>query len=716
MKNNVEERIANYDFQPESIKSMIAYFLKFAFDKHEVENSEELQKKFYDEYEKLLREQKKQDDNKLIEFFRYITNLKPALRTVFDQEQIINEILDAWVFQLDIVLNRIRRQLNDKEFKKKQTGPIVPGSSKSMDLRYFCTICKESFDIPPDIKAKLMEDSENIEIPKHHNKVMAIKIVKIEEKKDEEPFEEIKVPMATELLSHLASSFSIMGGSEDNAEYLKILSVGIDIGSSTSHLIFSRLTYRREASFFNMTNRFLPVNREIIYESDIILTPLIDCFNIDIEAVIKFCENEYKKASITPEMVDTGAVIVTGETAKKENAAEIVNRISSKSGKFVSAAAGPNFESLLGAMGSGSVEQSRVNQKTILNIDVGGGTSNLAICSKGDVISTSCINVGGRLLGIDKNFKIWRIDEPTQRVMKALNMNYKLDDVIPEENARKIACEYAKALIEVMRGPATSQIAKMLMMTDDLDFSIPIDEISFSGGIGEMIYDNKSSKRFDDIGKYLAEEIKKLVNDFKLKITEPENKIRATVIGAGAFSLTISGSTCYFDKGLEFPMNNVPVVPVPLKKEIVCDIKKDEINFEYVKAEIERAYKNFDFQEGEDLVALYFKDPIYPSARWMPEFARAIEKSLPNSLSNKNVIILLFYGDIAKLMGLAIHRETSIQDKLICLDELLLEAGNWIDIGAPLKSGRAFGTQLESAEAFPVTVKSLVFNKENKGS
>ena len=176
-----------------------------------------------------------------------------------------------------------------------------------------------------------------------------------------------------------------------------------------------------------MSNRFILVNREIIYEGNIIFTPLVDRSTIDIEAVIKFCEEEYKKARITPEMVDTGAVIVTGETAKKQNAAEIVKRLSTKSGKFVSASAGPNFESLLGAMGSGIVDLSRTTQSTILNIDIGGGTSNLAISSKGEVVSTSCINVGGRLLGIDDDLRIWRIEPPTEIILESLNMSYNIN-------------------------------------------------------------------------------------------------------------------------------------------------------------------------------------------------------------------------------------------------------------------------------------------------
>ncbi|MGY5872745.1 MAG: ethanolamine ammonia-lyase reactivating factor EutA [Candidatus Thorarchaeota archaeon] len=478
-------------------------------------------------------------------------------------------------------------------------------------------------------------------------------------------------------------------GCSDN---LKLLSVGIDIGSSTSHLVFSRLVLSRERSFLNPSNRFQLVERKVIYESEIIFTPLIDRHTIDIEAIVKFCEDEYKKAGITPEMVESGAVVVTGETAKKKNADEIVRRLSSESGKFVSASAGPNYESVLGVMGSGVVDISRETQRTILHADIGGGTSNLAIASKGHVHSTSCINVGGRLLGIDADFKIWRIDEPTNFLMQELGMNYKIGDIIPEEDARTIAREYAKALVEVMQGPAETRIAKELMMTDDLDFSITIDDISFSGGVAELFYG--SDERYDDIGTYLAEEIKSLIEKFGWSVIEPENKIRATVIGAGAFTLSVSGSTCYFDKSIEFPISNIPVIPVNVTTENYAP--------GIVEKEVVLAFTKYDMVEGDDIVALYFKDSLFRSYSWLQEFVASIENALPKSVASKKMVVLLFESDIGKMVGLMIRRETSLQHNLICLDELFLEEGDWIDIGEPLLAG----------QAFPVTVKSLVFNKD----
>jgi len=694
---DINERIATIEIKMESQKSTLEFYLKYILEKNGHQDSEELVKKFIKEHERLLNEHEKEDITELSRFYRHIMMFKPALNSILKPGKEYDELCDAMVYNFKVVIDRVRKQINDKNAKKKIKGPILPGSNKSFEIRYFCSVCNKDFEIPPEIKAQIDNSSEKIELPKHHEKEMVIKIVKIkEENNDIEELEEIKIHPAELLMGHSDSV-------ENKVEYLNVLSVGIDIGTSTSHLIFSHLTLKRETSFFNMSNRFFLVNREIIYEGNIIFTPLIDRNTIDIEAVIKFCEEEYKKAGITPEMVDTGAVIVTGETAKKQNAAEIVRRLSSETGKFVSASAGPNFESLLGAMGSGIVDLSRKKQNTILNIDVGGGTSNLAISSKGIVHSTSCINIGGRLLGIDEDFKIWRIDGPSEIVMEDLNMNYKIGDIIPEEDVMTIAREYAKALLEVMRGPATSKLTKILMMTEDLDFSIPIDEISFSGGVAEMIYDkngymdpNKgnTTKPYNDIGMYLAEEINNLVVEFSLPLIEPENKIRATVIGAGAFSLSISGSTCYYDENIKLPMENIPVVPVNL------NLKDFHMKKENLKDKIDIALNNFGLKEGEDLIALYFKDMIYRNN--LSVFAKEIEKALPNSVANKKLILIILGFDGGKMLGITIKRETSIKENLFCLDELDLKAGDWIDIGAPLGAG----------EAFPVTVKSLVFNQK----
>ncbi|OLS24612.1 MAG: hypothetical protein HeimC3_18840 [Candidatus Heimdallarchaeota archaeon LC_3] len=682
--------LSEIDMDVETTKGGMRYLVKSVLDKNSIDDSEKLVDSFSLFYDNLLKKYKDEDTTNLARYYRLVMEFKPALAYVLKSGAMFDSICDMALLFFNPALDQIRRQLNEGTPSRRETGPILPGSNKSMDLIYYCSICDKELEIPDLKKEEILEASEEVELPSHHEKPFEIRIKKVKEelKSSENPKKnDIEILPAEVLMGHV-------GSVEYNPEYLRLLSVGIDIGSSTSHLIFSNLTLKREMGFFNMSNRYMLEHREVIYESDIIMTPLLDRNTIDVDSLVTFIKKEYEKAEVDREMVDSGAVIVTGETAKKKNALEIVNRISSETGKFVSATAGPNFESILGAMGSGIIKQSEVSKKTILNVDIGGGTSNLAIISNGQILSTACINVGGRLLGINENYKIWRIDEPVQIIMDDLALTYKIGDVISKDEAGTISKLLAESLFEVMLGPAKNKLSKSLMMTNNLDFSGPIDVYSFSGGIAELIY--KPGKEYNDIGHILASEIKKLVEENALPIIEPENKIRATVIGAGAFSLSISGSTCFVDKDINLPLTNIPVLPVNVTRENFSSKKLIE--------EVNRSFNNFDMKEGEDLVGLYFQNPIYHADRLLGEFAIAIEKALMNSISNRIPIILLFEMDLARMLGITIRRKTSIQDNLICLDELFLESGDWIDIGAPLRSG----------DAYPVTVKSLVFNQINR--
>ncbi|MGD8942202.1 MAG: ethanolamine ammonia-lyase reactivating factor EutA [Desulfobacterales bacterium] len=469
---------------------------------------------------------------------------------------------------------------------------------------------------------------------------------------------------------------------------LDILSVGVDVGSSTSHLVFSKLLLEKDER--SATRRFKIRQRQIIYEGRIIHTPVLDDKTLDIKKLTEFFKAEYKHAGIHPKDIQTGAVIVTGESARKQNAHQIAEALSNDAGKFVAATAGPNFESLIAAMGSGAAARSKDNHKTILSCDVGGGTSNMAVIKDGQTLSTSCISVGGRLLGVGSNGKIWRIDPPARLVMQHLGLNHKIGDRISRADIKRIAVAFAKVLFEVITGPAISRLARQLMVTDNLRFPDRIDEYSFSGGVAELMYGGLN--HYDDIGKVLAEQINTLTHRLVADVVEPANKIRATVIGAGAYSLSISGSSCFMDDQLAFPFRNVPVIRV--------DFDSSSLNLEHMVSQINAAFRRFDRDEGEDVVALYFQDPVQASYPQLELFARSIEASHANSIKNGLPIVLIFGTDIACGVGNVIRRETDLKSNLLTLDELMLADGDWVDIGEPLVGG----------QVFPVTVKSLVFH------
>ena len=469
---------------------------------------------------------------------------------------------------------------------------------------------------------------------------------------------------------------------------IEILSVGVDVGSSTSHLVFSNLFLKKDEG--SETRRFKIQERNIVYEGRIIHTPLLDDKTIDINRLTDFLKSEYKRAGIDPGDIQTGAVIVTGESARKKNARQIAKALSNDAGKFVAATAGPNFESIIAAMGSGAAARSKNRHNTILSCDIGGGTSNIAIIKNGRTLSTSCISVGGRLLGVSSRGKIWRIDTPARIVMQHLGLNYNIGDRISKADSKRIAAMFGKILFEVITGPAKSRLARQLMLTDDLQFPGRIDEYSFSGGVAELMYGGLN--HYDDIGKILADQMNSLTTGLTAAVVEPANKIRATVIGAGAYSLSISGSSCFMDDQIVFPIRNVPVIRV--------DVEQSNLSFEHVVSRINAAFRRYDRIEGEDVVALYFKDPVRASYPQLELFARSIEAAHADSIKNGIPIILIFGTDIACGVGNVIRRETELKTNLLTLDELALKEGDWVDIGEPLAAG----------QVFPVTVKSLVFH------
>ncbi|MBD3405331.1 MAG: ethanolamine utilization protein EutA [Candidatus Lokiarchaeota archaeon] len=468
----------------------------------------------------------------------------------------------------------------------------------------------------------------------------------------------------------------------------ELTSIGVDVGSSTSHVVFSRITLEKDTK--SRTEKFEITNREIIYSGPIHLTPFIDKHTIDFEALRKLFLDDYAAAGIDVSAVDTGAVIITGETAKKQNAEEIVSALAGEAGKFVAASAGPNFESVLAAFGSGAVAMSETEKKVIMNVDIGGGSSNIAICKDGKIIETGAINVGGRLIATDSNGIIVRLEDTGINVANELGYELELGYVISEEKKKNVAQGLARALMECLEGKNESNLTKMLMMTEALRIIEPVDIVTFSGGVAEYIY-GVENKEYYDLGKYLAASIIELLSETSLKLAQPEHRIRATVIGAGQCSLKVSGSTTFLSTGLDYPMRNLPA--------IVPNITRNASEREIAMA-IKDAFKRFDLVEGEDKVIISFKDAVRPSYDSLTKFARGVIAALPKTVKQGKPIMMCFDTDIGNSVGNVMKRETGIENELLSIDEITLDEGDFVDIGEPIIEGIVV----------PVVIKTLVFD------
>ncbi|MFQ6053289.1 MAG: ethanolamine ammonia-lyase reactivating factor EutA, partial [Candidatus Bathyarchaeia archaeon] len=256
-------------------------------------------------------------------------------------------------------------------------------------------------------------------------------------------------------------------------------SVGIDIGSTTTHLVFSKLTL----GFVEERHKFEIVDREITYASGISLTPYEGQDTIDIEGLSQFLFSAYEEAGCSPDDVDTGAIIITGEAARRQNAERIVNLFAGQMGKFICATAGPNYEAVLAAHGSGAVELSDRGMMTVMNVDVGGGTTKIAIARKGEIVETAVLHVGARPIVMDDSGRVVRMEETAEIVANESGVHIGLGEPLSEDEQRRIAATLAESLHEVLSRGRLSELTERLMITPPLGYDGKIDLVTFSGGV-----------------------------------------------------------------------------------------------------------------------------------------------------------------------------------------------------------------------------------------
>ena len=479
----------------------------------------------------------------------------------------------------------------------------------------------------------------------------------------------------------------------EGLEKLTINSVGIDIGSSTSHLIFSRLILRREGSAFS--SQFKVAERQVIYRSPIMLTPYQSGVLIDTEKIRDFIQQAYRQAGLTPESIDTGAVVITGEALKKENAQPISELFAKEAGKFICASAGPNHEALLAAYGCGAVALSEERSATVLNVDVGGGTTKLSLIKGGMVVNTGAIEVGARLIAFDESNRVTRLEEPGKVMLESLGFPISLGDPITDDQKDAVAALMARLLMEAVGGIPISQLARDLMLTDQLrDYNGPsdVDFLMFSGGVSEYIYDHEQTT-FGDLGAHLGRSIRReLPGVFEERVVrETVNGIRATVIGAGEYTIQASGSTSH--------LSGVESLPVFGLKVVRPFTESDGLAGASLEQSLETALLKFDlngFGPGLALALSINETPTYQSLR---RVANAVSSLINGPESVSAPVFIVVDMDVAKSLGGILKDELHVEEDVVVVDGIDVGDLDFVDIGRPMGI----------SDIVPVTVKSLVF-------
>lgn len=472
-----------------------------------------------------------------------------------------------------------------------------------------------------------------------------------------------------------------------------ILSVGIDIGTSTTQLVFSRITIENIASMASVP-RIKIIDKKVIYRSEIYFTPLKSQTEINGIEVRKIIEGEYLSADVRPADVGTGAVIITGETARKENAREVLNTLSGLAGEFVIATAGPDLEGIIAGKGANAAKISKEKGSTVVNFDIGGGTTNIAVFKNGEVIDTACLDIGGRLIKLDKNtLEVLYISPKLKKLAESINLKITKGKILTLIQIEKLTSRMSEILEEVIGIKSKSSQLDLMLTDHDLRRDYDIDYVSFSGGVADCIYreENVELFKYSDIGIILGQRIRKSDLTKAKEVVKATETIRATVVGAGSHTTDISGSTISFDEEV-LPLKNVPILKLSNEDEKLPLDKLTRI--------ISNKIKWFRLENDKQMVALAIKGVKNASFKTIQELSSCIIGGMQDIIDLNLPLIVIVEHDIAKALGQSLKAGLNYKKNIVCIDSVMVENGDYIDIGSSIANGKVV----------PVIVKTLLFS------
>lgn len=473
------------------------------------------------------------------------------------------------------------------------------------------------------------------------------------------------------------------------------LSVGIDIGSATTQVVFSRVQLQRPTD--EPRGRSFVVGREAVYRSPVGLTPYLSEDRIDAQAIGRLIDQAHQVADIDPDTIDNGAVVLTGEAQRGDNAVAIADALRERCSRFLWVPAGHQMEAMLAAYGSGAAEASRRCGAPVLNIDIGGSTVKLALVHDGNILHTATMAVGGRLAVLDGAACLTRLDPAGERLAALAGCTWSVGKTVREHDVERVTACMADAVVTVLtQNPAPPQIRR-LWLTEPLP--VPprgTQGVMFSGGVSEYVY-GREERDFGDLGRRFGRAIRQrlVAGRFPFPLLPVGEGIRTTALGASEQGTRLSGRTVYVSRPeVLLPRRTLQVIQPPM-------VLDDTIDPTAVATAIRTHFVRFDLAEGDAEIALAFRWSGAPSHRRLAGFARGIVEALPRTVAAGRSVFVMVDADVAQTLGAILKNEIGIASEVLVLDGIVLWDFDYVDLEC-----------MPQSSAVPVTIRSMIFQKD----
>ena len=487
---------------------------------------------------------------------------------------------------------------------------------------------------------------------------------------------------------HDMQGHHLLGEGARALESVPLISMGVDIGSSGTQIAFSRLLMRGPGEPLAMRRH--AAARQTLYLSPVSLTPFSGAHDIDAAKLRAIIDRAFDSAGITPDDIETGIVILTGEAMARDNAAAIAHMLAQDLGELVCATAGHHMEDMLAAYGSGAVRRSLETSGCIVNIDIGGGTTKVSRIVDGRIETCGALAIGGRQLAWSRDDVLVRCDESARIFLQRAGLDWAIGSKVDRDALERLSVLMAESLLAAIRDPASQPD---LWLTDPVCL-LPADGLVFSGGVAEFIYE-RETRDFSDMGRRLGRALRlQLAQDAPAPLLPAGECIRATALGASEFTVQMSGQTSFISHpALLLPRRNLPVLLPPISFAGMPDAHA-------IASNIRAHRKMFDLDRAESEFALAFRWRGAPEYSRLRALADGIADGLSDRLAAGLPIHLMLEGDAALTLGSILRDEKGIESPVLAIDGITLRDFDFVDMGRiRLPSGMV-----------PVTIKSLLFD------